>query len=284
VMPRRTRILDGPIGTELLRRGVPTPLPLWSAAAIDSAPQVLAAIHSEYAQAGATVHTANTFRTSPWSLRAVGRESDAPRLTRRAVEITRGAVPEDQQVAGSLAPLEDCYTPALSPPARLAESGLQRGAQLLADAGVDLILCETFPHPGEALLAVKAAVQTGLPVWLSLTPGPSGDLLDDETLRRCAAEATELGAELVMVNCGRPERLSSAVAAIASMGIQTGAYGNVGAPCERHGWNSEGLSAPGPYAETVRGWLKSGAKVIGGCCGTTPAHIDVLAHLANGDL
>lgn len=278
-MAPRTLILDGPVGTELLRRGVPTPLPLWSAAAIDAAPDVLAAIHRDYAMAGATVHTANTFRTTPWALRAVGREADARRLTIRAVQIARDAVPQSQRIAGSLAPLEDCYTPSLSPSPPLAERALSDGAELLAEAGVDLILCETFPHPAEALLAVRAAARTGLPVWLSLTPGPSGDLLDDETVRRCAAESASAGAQIVLVNCGRPGRLTTAVAAIASLGVPTGAYGNVGTPCDLHGWRSEGPSAPAPYAATVRSWLESGASVVGGCCGTTPAHIASLAAL-----
>jgi len=71
-------ILDGALGTELARRGVPTPLPLWSAAAIDSAPQVLSAIHRDYAEAGATVHTANTFRTGPWTAERAGRGAPPP--------------------------------------------------------------------------------------------------------------------------------------------------------------------------------------------------------------
>src|SRR5512135_147134 len=80
--PRVLTILDGPIGTELAARGVPTPAPAWSAWAIDHAPEVLAAIHRDYAAAGATVHTANTFRTKR---RQVGGAWE--RLARRAVEI-----------------------------------------------------------------------------------------------------------------------------------------------------------------------------------------------------
>ena len=64
-------LLDGPLGTELDARGVSVALPLWSAGAIDSAPEVIAAIHREYAAGGATVHTANTFRTKR---RAAGEE------------------------------------------------------------------------------------------------------------------------------------------------------------------------------------------------------------------
>ena len=81
-------ILTGPLGTELHRRGVQTPLPGWSAHALEEAPEVVAAIHADYAAAGATVHVTNTFRTKRrtfpdrWEAHA-----------RKAVELCRSAVP-----------------------------------------------------------------------------------------------------------------------------------------------------------------------------------------------
>src|SRR5512135_280688 len=86
--PRVITILDGPTGTELAARGVPTPAPAWSAHAVDHAPDVLAAIHRSFAAAGATVHTAATFRTKR---RQVGARWE--HLARRAVAIARAAVP-----------------------------------------------------------------------------------------------------------------------------------------------------------------------------------------------
>jgi len=77
-------ILDGPLGTELNRRGVGTKLPMWSAGAIKSAPEIIHAIHADYARAGATVHTANTFRTKA---RNVGNSWEG--LARQAVRLAR---------------------------------------------------------------------------------------------------------------------------------------------------------------------------------------------------
>ena len=62
-MAEPVQLLDGPLGTELMRRGVPTPLPGWSAHALETEPTVVEAIHRDYARAGATIHTTNTFRT-----------------------------------------------------------------------------------------------------------------------------------------------------------------------------------------------------------------------------
>ena len=103
-------LLDGPLGTELNARGVVTDLPLWSAATIETAPDLIAAIHCDYADAGATVHTANTFRTKRRTAAA-----EWERLARGAVRIARDVVPNSHRIAGSIAPLEDCYRVDLSP-------------------------------------------------------------------------------------------------------------------------------------------------------------------------
>ncbi|MCU0677729.1 MAG: homocysteine S-methyltransferase family protein [Myxococcota bacterium] len=269
-------ILDGPVGTELLRRGVPTPLPAWSAGAIDGAPEVLASIHADYAAAGARVHTTNTFRTRP---RTLGTEW--ARVARCAVEITRHAIPVGHRVAGSIAPIEDCYRPDLSPGvgARAEHRAL---AEVLADAGADLLLCETFPHVGEALAAVEAAVTTGLPTWLALTPGPEADLFTPDALAHGAREAVRRGAAAVLVNCVPVARVSEYLDALlaSDLGVPVGAYANAGHVDEGMGWTSEDApDAATRYLEHARTWRELGASILGGCCGTGPAHVRALATL-----
>src|SRR5687768_7549055 len=104
------------MGTELGRRGVSLAGEAWSARANLDAPDVVCAIHADHARAGATVHTANTFRTTPWGM-GEGWEDAA----RRAVALARDSVPAGHRVAASLAPLRDCYRPDLSPPSPRAE-------------------------------------------------------------------------------------------------------------------------------------------------------------------
>lgn len=279
-------ILDGPIGTELARRGVATPLPLWSAAAIDEAPDVLAAIHSDYAAAGAQVHTAATFRTDAWTLRKLGREGESQRLTRRAVAIVREAVPEGHRVAGSISPLEDCYLPGSSPGLSVCREEHASSARVLVEAGVDLLLCETFPHPGEALAALDAALEHTVPVWLSLTPGPDGSLISDTVLIETLREAARRGAAAVLINCAPlpvlARLLPQLLPQLADFDVAFGAYGNVGSPCPTEGWVNEGEALPQPYAEAAAAWLDCGATILGGCCGTGPAHIAALDSLAKG--
>lgn len=264
-------VLDGPVGTELAARGVPTPLPGWSVDAIEAAPDVLAAIHADYAAAGATVHTTNTFRTRPDTAGKRWAE-----LARRAVATCRHAVPRDHRVAGSLAPLADCYRPDRSPPHPYPQHVAL--AEVLADAGCDLLLCETFAHPGEALAAVRAARSTGLETWLALTAGPDGTLLTPSELADVGRRARDFGVDRVFVNCTAASRTLPYVEALVAAlpGLPVGAYANAGHPDEHVGWRS-GPPGPARYLDHARRWIDAGATTIGGCCGTGPEHIRAIA-------
>jgi len=265
-------LLDGPVGTELTARGVPTPAPLWSAYALLHAPCVVAAIHRDYAAAGATVHTANTFRTKRRQIPEQWEE-----LARRAVDIARAAVPKGHLVAGSIAPLEDCYRPDLSPPDPRPEH--RELCRALAATGVDILLCETFPHVGEALIAVEEAVSTGLPTWVAFTAGPEANLLSPDDIEAAAREAAQRGAAAVLVNCIPVRDTLRYVERLSKAGIPFGAYANAGAPEDGFGWSHE-ESAALAYAHEAERWVLAGATLIGGCCGTGPAHVRALSRLA----
>jgi S-methylmethionine-dependent homocysteine/selenocysteine methylase len=270
-------ILDGPMGTELASRGVPTPAPLWSALALTEAPDVVRSIHRAYDEAGATVHTANTFRSKR---RQAGARWEA--FCKLAVDLARSAVPASHRVAGSIAPLEDCYRPDLSPAPAEARAEHRELAEALAAAGVDLLLCETFPHVGEALIAVEEAARTGLPVWASFTAGPEGNLLTPEALEAGAREAVRRGAEVVLVNCVPATQTQVFVERLARVGAPFGAYANAGGMDEGIGWGPPDGAAAEEYARLARGWADAGATVIGGCCGTGPAHVAALAKVFGG--
>ena len=261
-------ILDGPVGTELLARGIPTPLPAWSADALTAAPDVIREIHAAYAAAGATVHSTNTFRTRP----ATAGDHWAA-LALKAVRLARQSVPEDHRIAGSMAPIADCYRPDLSPANPRPDH--RALALVLAEAGVDLLLCETFPHVDEARIAVEEAVATGVETWVALTAGHGADLLTPLALAEGAARAVDAGASAVLVNCVPASRTLPYVQALAQLGVPFGAYANAGHPDEGVGWRS-GPPGPERYLAWARTWVDCGATLIGGCCGTGPDHIAAL--------
>jgi S-methylmethionine-dependent homocysteine/selenocysteine methylase len=235
-------LLDGPMGTELVRRGVPTPAPAWSAHALEVAPLVVASIHRDYAVAGATVHTANTFRTTR---RAVGQRWEA--LARRAVQVARDTVPAGQRVAGSIAPLEDCYRPDRSP-GRAARPEHAELARALVDAGVDVLLCETFPDAVEAAVAVEGAARTGTETWVALTAGPGASLMTPKQMREAAHACVEEGARVVLVNCTPATQTLRYVEALAGVGVAFGAYANAGSVEDRVGWGADANEGAASYA------------------------------------
>lgn len=264
-------ILDGAIGTELIARGLRFEPSQWSASAIGEAPDLLAEVHADYARAGATLHTANTFRAQP---RAFGEGWQD--VLRAAVRIARDAVPRECRILGSLAPIEDCYRPERSP-GELGRDAHREVARALAEAGCDVVLCETFAHEGEALVAAEEAVATGVPTWLSLTPGPFGALLSPEALGRIGRRVARTGIERLLVNCIAASQAAPYVEALAGAGLPFGVYANAGDRDERLGWEHTDRRAAEAYADLARRWLDAGATVIGGCCGTTPLHIEVLS-------
>lgn len=265
-------LLDGAMGTELGARGLRLDPPRWSAHALIDAPDVISAVHAAYAEAGATVHTANTFRTT-----ATAWGPGWQRAAAAAIALARRSVPAGHRVAASLAPVADCYSPEASP----AEADVLHAAlaEALAEAGPDLLLCETFPHLGEAQAAVRAARATGLPVWLSLTPGPGAPLLSPAEVERGAAAALDAGATAVLVNCCPPDTTHRYVEALARAArphpaAAIGAFANAGPIGGPWGWGAAG--GPSAYADQAARWVEAGATLIGGCCGTSPATIRAL--------
>ena len=259
------------MGTELAARGVPTPPPGWSAYALEHAGETVAQIHRDYVAAGATVHTANTFRTKR---RTLGARWERAAL--RALDLARAVLPQGHRLAGSIAPLEDCYCPEKSPSEPRPEH--RELARLLAREGVELLLCETFAHPGEALIAVEEAVATGVETWVALTAGPAGNLLSPAALRAAAEACAAAGASACLVNCVAASRTLPFVHALCDLGVPIGVYANAGEPEELVGWQHRGdRLAAARYLELARQWLGAGVTIVGGCCGTGPLHIEALA-------
>jgi S-methylmethionine-dependent homocysteine/selenocysteine methylase len=145
-----------------------------------------------------------------------------------------------------------------------------------------LILCETFPHVGEALVAVEEAVATGLETWVSFTAGPEGNLLTPQEIERGAREAVKRGASAVLVNCMSAPRMLPYVERLSNAGVPFGAYANAGSPDDEIGWKSAPLGAE-RYADFAESWVNAGATLIGSCCGTGPKHIAELARRFRGE-
>lgn len=289
-------LLDGALGTELERRGLHCALPLWSAHALLEAPEVVREIHREYLRAGAELLTANTFRTQRRTLRHSDLEARSRELAVLAIRLAREAIrehctskklsreeeaakPTAYLVLGSNPPLEDCFRPDLVPNERTLAREHEENIASLLEAGVDLVLIETMNCIREAVAAAKAAHSLGATNLVSFCATTSGTLLSGETLADAIEAVAPHAPSAVLANCLHPAAIRACLPALASAGLPFGVYANniaiQNSPDAQLAASAE--LAPDEYAIEAKRWLKAGARIIGGCCGTTPAHIAKLA-------
>ena len=275
------------MGTELQRRGADTRLPLWSARALVEAPELVREIHREEAAAGADVLTANTFRTHRRTLAKGALAERSRELTALAVRLARetaNAAGGDAFVAGSLAPLEDCYRPDLVPEDKALEREHREQAESLAEAGVDLLLLETHNTVRELAAAARAAKATGLPFVASMVTDGANRLLSGEAIEDAVRALEPFDPDALAINCVPARRLAVDLKHLAESAgsLRLAAYGNLGLPDDESGWRFGDALSPEAYAEEARGWLSLGARLVGGCCGTTALHTAALRSALDG--
>ncbi len=263
-------LLDGATGTELERLGIPSELPLWSARGLIEAPETVLAIHRAYAAAGAQALTANTFRTQRRTLDAAGQGHRAGELTARAVALAREAASQHGIfVLGSAPPLEDCFHPERVPDDSALAREHAEHARHLVEGGVDAILVETMNTIREAVAAVRAARECEAPVLASFVPREPARLLSGEPLGEAIDAIAGLGPLAVGVNCLPPRAVPPCLGDLQRSGLPFLVYANLIGPGEER--------SPAEYAGCATDWIRAGARIVGGCCGTRPEHIRALS-------
>lgn len=277
-------LLDAAMGSDLNRRGLATRLPLWSALGLLERPDLVRQIHLDNLHAGADIVTTNTFRSTARTLAKAGidpaRAAELDALAVRLADEARVAAGRsDAFVAGSIAPLEDCYAPVFDTPAEAALAEHREQARNLAAAGVDFLMIETMPTSAEAELAVRAALETGLPTTIGfvcdeLDDGSPVRLFSGEALVDAVRRVLPLGPAAVFVNCSPEGVIAAGIAELRTVtDLPLGGYANAGHVDDEVGWSPAGGMSGEQYGRHVAEWLALGARVVGGCCGTHPVHI-----------
>lgn len=281
---RRPVVLDGALGTELQRHGIRCELPLWSANALIESPDTVRRIHEAYVDAGSEILTANTFRTQARTLARTGEADRSRQLTDLAVSLAREAAANASQrtwIAGSAPPLEDCYEPERVPDESTLEREHAEHAENLARAGVDLVLVETMIATREARAAAAAARRTDLPFGVSFACSSNARLLSGEPLEAAVDAIATHEPSFVAVNCLPPQDVPACLLELDRLRDRLppetvlGAYANLGLPGP-DGYRD--ACTPERFAEHVLAWIAQGARVVGGCCGTTPETLRAIAH------
>ena len=281
-------ILDGGMGGELIRRGWPSG-GLWSAKALLENPEVVRAIHQDYVSAGAQVIITNSYSTVPSYLAKEDMQSRYVELTEIAARLARevaDAAPAEVRVAGCLPPLSESYRPDLVPGDDESRPIYSEIIKALS-ADVDLYLCETMSSVREAVNAASSVRETDpdKPLWVALTLAdePGGGLRSGEKMDQVVSALEPYDVDAFLFNCTDPTSISVALEELVPLTNKpTGAY-----PNRFHvppGWTLDNEIAVEPTEMTVEDylgfvdtWRRSGATIIGGCCGVGPEFIAALS-------
>ncbi|BBO84130.1 homocysteine S-methyltransferase [Desulfosarcina ovata subsp. sediminis] len=294
-LPDRPVLIDGGMGRELQFRGVALSESIWSAQGLIDAPDVVRQIHRDYITVGADIITTNTYGLIRDDLAKAGIADRFAELNEKACALAREACDKAARpvlVAGSLPPLRGSFRPDLVGPKAENLTCYREQARLLAPH-VDLLLCETMSSALEARTAAEAACETGRPVWVSWTlhEDESGRLRSGETIAQAVFMLADLPVSGFLTNCASPASITRAISKLSAATDQrVGGYANTFHPIPED-WRLDGQKTsdgllplrddlgPDAYSVHAARWLDAGASVIGGCCGTRPAHIKKLRDL-----
>ncbi|MER3456528.1 MAG: bifunctional homocysteine S-methyltransferase/methylenetetrahydrofolate reductase [candidate division GAL15 bacterium] len=273
-------VADGAMGTMLYSRGVPFDQPFELVNATQ--PDFVVGIHVEYIRAGAELVETNTFGGNRFKLGARGLADRVRELNRAGAKLAKEArdvagVPVF--VAGSVGPLGKPLKPFGILPPEEAYDAFREQVEALVEGGVDLILLETFSDLEELRVAVRAAREvTDLPVVAQMTFDEDGHTPRGHTPAEVVEALQPLGVAAVGANCSvGPLPMVDVVSAMVRVAsVPVTAMPNAGYPARVEG-RYVYSTPPRYFAEHARRMAQAGARVVGGCCGTTPEHIAAVA-------
>lgn len=277
-------LMDGGTGSEIAARGIRTTLPLWSAQVLLTHPELVLQIHKDYISSGAQIIITNTFRTTERTFKKANLKNQAKKATILACDLASQAVKESGKqvwIAGSVAPLEDCYSPHLVPPVKGLKKEHLENAINLKSGRVGFILLETMISIDEARSACDAAQNVGLPLAVSFCCNSINQLLSGESLEDAVRTVERYHPLFISLNCMPPKTITKVIKSLRKItSLPIGAYAQGdGKVDDKEGWVGGGPKAIDSYLQEVKRWIKSGTQVIGGCCGTNPEYIKNLSAL-----
>lgn len=269
-------IFDGAMGTNLQKKGIPRGLP--PEALNLREPEKVKAVHLSYVEAGVDVILTNTFGANRFKLSRWGMEKEVEKVNKRGVEIAKNAAGSKCLVGASIGPLGVFIEPLGDFKSSRAREIFKEQIKQVAEAGVDLIVLETFMGLEEAELAISVSREvTELPLICQFTFGGNGKTIMGLTPEKAASVCKILGVDAVGANCGvGPEKLfevAERFLRVSSLPVII--QPNAGEPKFVKG---ETIFPAGPeeMAEWAEKLIRAGVKIIGGCCGTDFRHLKAM--------
>ena len=271
------------MGVELAARGVSFRN---SGEANLSHPGVVGAIHRDYREAGATVFQTNTFAANQMMLERAGLGEQAAAIQTAAARIVREAVGPEPLVALNLGPTGHLLEPLGDVPREQVVACYRRQVETMLPQALDFVLVESFESLDEAEAALEAVREAGctLPVAVTMSfSNQNGTSSFGHDGAQAARRLGALGVDIMGANCGHMEGLRRALQQMAEVSeLPLMAQPNAGQP-ELIGGRTIYRQTPEDFGRFAQGLIELGVRLIGGCCGTTPAHIRQLARLARAE-
>src|SRR5882757_5230741 len=271
-------LCDGAMGTLLYAKGI------FINRSYDelnlSQPDLIRAIHHDYLQAGAEIIETNTFGANSFRLARHSLADKVRDINLSGARLAREAAKSfDVWVAGSVGPLGTRIEPLGKTSFEEAREAFRNQIEALAESGVDLLMLETFGYLEEVHQAMLAAQDVGakLPLIVQVTIDEDGNCLDGSDPETFAPRLEEWGADIIGCNCSvGPVAMLDAIERVrAATSLPLAAQPNAGIPRAVEGRNIY-LCSPEYMASYARKFVAAGARIVGGCCGTTPEHIRVM--------
>ena len=265
---------DGAMGTMLYQRGVFLNRCFDELNVTD--PKLVRGVHTRYLEAGADFIETNTFGANRLKLSRFGLATDVSRINQAGVRIAREAAGDSVLVVGSMGPLGCELTE--HGPITHSEAGrmFQEQGRALVEAGADLLLLETFSNPDELLVAIGAVCGLGdMAIIAQMTVNERGETIYGEPVDQAISRiARHEGVAAVGLNCsvGPSDMLNSLESIRGVTDKPISVQPNAGMPRQVEGRQLY-MSTPEYMAEFAKRFYEKGARIIGGCCGTTPEHI-----------
>jgi S-methylmethionine-dependent homocysteine/selenocysteine methylase len=297
---KRIIIIDGATGTEISRRGVTIhPQRSWSANANITSPDLVRDIHRDYILAGAEIITTNTFSTSRATLTIDGLSEQTEEINKQSVRLAMDArkmcdAEETVVIAGSISAFEPKGRPEIIPSYEEALEDYREQVKIMTRAGVDLIVLEMFIRTVDLKAAIRAATETGLPIWVGLScESYDGQIYlglmgrhGEETIADAVLASSSPNVKAFCIMHSPPQVTADALRELKIYtSLPIGAYAHGGGIEDEIGQSpkiSRDLqflagTDPERYLDYAYEWVACGATIIGGCCGTTPEHIRVMS-------
>ncbi|HLF14568.1 MAG TPA: bifunctional homocysteine S-methyltransferase/methylenetetrahydrofolate reductase [Bacteroidota bacterium] len=246
-------------------------------------PAVVEAIHREYIEAGSGIIETNTFSANRLRLTQFHLEEKTREINRAGVAIARRAAGDDVYVAGSVGPTGMLLEPIGKIRREQARDAFREQIEVLLEAGVDLIMLETFVSVQELDEALQAARSlTDLPVVAQKAFAEDGAILNGSYPVQVIEHLIEQGADIVGANCTvGPQRMFGIIRNLHKDGVVLVAQPAAGIPTLMDG-RSIYHTTPQYLAAYAKELVGSGVTIIGACCGSTPAHIRAIAEAVRG--